>query len=165
VALQEAELLVTQRGQKSKIDCLLDTSLLAAHDAFLRQPVSMDSVAWWAQVGKEAEGGLNKLLLALDIACKDPIFNAAFRSRFSSILVQPDPSSSVRDALAPLTWTLLENKDLYQMVFRYNLNDGTQVCDVCLVFVYFHVNWLFQGWTSSGSEACHFHRRAAGAGN
>lgn len=126
VAIQEAAQLVAQRGQKSGIECILDGDSFAGHDNFLRQPVTMDSIAWWTQVGKEAEGGLNKLLQAVDLACKDPIFSAAFRSRFSSILVQPDPASSVRDMSAPASWTLLENKDLYQAVFRYNLNDGAQ---------------------------------------
>jgi hypothetical protein len=126
VALQEAETLISQRGEKAKLTCFLDTNSFGTHDAFLKQPITMDSITWWAQVAKEADTALGKLLQALEIACKDPIFSAAFKARFSSILVQPDPASQVRDITAPSTWTMQDNAEQFQLVFRYNLNDGAQ---------------------------------------
>ncbi len=140
VALQEAEKMIALRGEKAKIECVLDSAYFAEHDAFLRQPITMDSIAWWAQVAKEADTALGKLIGSIELASKDAIFAAAFRARFASILVQPDPAASVRDVTPPPSWTMLENAELCQLVFRYNMNDGAQAGQAAAVKLASFVN-------------------------
>lgn len=116
---------VSRRGQASKIECFLDPAFIT-HEAFMtKPPITMDALAWWAQVAKECLAALDKLLKSMEVCRKDPIFDEAVRTRYSSILVQPDPTNSVRDQGSPSSWIMIGDAEKYQLVFKYNLNDGT----------------------------------------
>lgn len=126
VIMEEARVTVAKRGTAAKLECFLDVASFIEHPNFYKPPITMDSIVFWQQVAREADTAADRLLKAIDANCKDPIFGAAFKSRFSSVLVQPDPANGVRDLLAPPTWSVSENKELYQLVFRFNMNDGAQ---------------------------------------
>lgn len=63
------------------------------------------------------------MVAALQGCCRDPIFQAAFQSRFSSLLLQLDCDDGVRDSVAPQSWQLLEDAEQAQLVMRMNLRD------------------------------------------
>ncbi len=125
VVVEQLTQALAKRGQESKLECFLEPSFI--NDPFFyKTPINCDSLAWWAQVSKECLAALDRLLKAMETLRKDPIFDAAFASRFSSLLVKPDPTNRVRDKDAPNTYSLAEDKAQFQLVFAYNMNDGAQ---------------------------------------
>ena len=132
VLLDQATQAVARRGKTSNIECYLNQTFVD-HENYFKKPITMDTILSWNATVKEIDTGLDKLLKACDQGMRDPIFHNEFKSRFSSVLVVPDPSNSIRDTSNPVSWNLTEDKEKFQLIFSFNLNDGSQAGQAALV--------------------------------
>lgn len=110
---------LAKMGASASMACELDSAFLS-HPNFLQEPCNANVIFDWQTLFSNAEKAVQRIFEALATLRKDAIFNEAVVKRFSKLVVVPDPSASVRDAIAPSSYSIVEDTVNRAMVFRFN---------------------------------------------